>query len=103
MKKILTALAVLSLLSIMGIADATGEGGATFKEICQSCHGPDGRRSVGPGVEPIAGKSSADIMKMLNGYKDGSFGGQRRRIMQGVVNRLSAEQLRNAAEFVSGL
>ena len=40
---------------------------------------------------------------MLEGYKNGIFGGAQKRVMEGVVKRLSDEQLKNLAAYVSTL
>lgn len=40
---------------------------------------------------------------MLEGYRDGTFGGQRKQVMVGVVKRLSDEQMKSLAEYAAAL
>lgn len=55
------------------------------------------------GIEPIKGQSAADLLKKLEGYKDGSFGAQRKLVMENVVKQLSDEQLKSLADYASTL
>ena len=49
------------------------------------------------------GQSAADLLKKLEGYKDGSFGAQRKLVMENVVKQLSDEQLKSLADYASTL
>lgn len=40
---------------------------------------------------------------MLEGYKDGAFGGTRKQVMTNVVKRLSSEQMKSVADYASTL
>ena len=101
MRKIVIAVSAIFCLVFAGAALAADDGATLYQTHCQSCHGPDGSRAPGPGITPIGGQSSADLMKMLNGYKDGSFGGQRKQVMEGVVKQLSDDQLKTVSDHVS--
>ena len=48
-------------------------------------------------------KLAADLLKKLEGYKDGSFGAQRKLVMENVVKQLSDEQLKSLADYASTL
>lgn len=102
-KKVLIVFSAVMLLSSFSVAFADGDAANLFKTHCQGCHGPDGGRVPASGVDPIKGQSSADLLKMLEGYKDGSFGGQRKQVMENVVKRLSDEQLKSLADYASKL
>ena len=103
MRKILIAgTAVLSLCSF-GAVFAGEDAAELFKTHGQSCHGADGGRAPGSGIAPIRGQNSADLLNMLEGYRDGTFGGQRKQVMVGVVKRLSDEQMKSLAEYAAAL
>lgn len=56
-----------------------------------------------PAALPPQGQSAADLLKKLEGYKDGSFGAQRKLVMENVVKQLSDEQLKSLADYASTL
>lgn len=49
------------------------------------------------------GRIPLDLLNMLEGYRDGTFGGQRKQVMVGVVKRLSDEQMKSLAEYAAAL
>ena len=103
MKKMLTVLSVAVCLFSFSVAFAAEDTAQLFKTHCQSCHGADGGRAPVSGAEPIKGQSAADLLKKMQGYKDGSFGGHKKQVMTGVVKRLSDKQLKNLADYASKL
>ena len=102
MKKIFIALAATLSLALPGAALAD-DGAATFRTYCQSCHGTDGSRAPAPGITPIKGQNAADLVKMLEGYQEGTFGGQMKQVMEGVARRLTDVQIRSVSDYVSNL
>ena len=78
MKKVLIVFSAVMLLSSFGVAFADGDAANLFKTHCQGCHGAEG-------------------------YKDGSFGAQRKLVMENVVKQLSDEQLKSLADYASTL
>ena len=88
MKKVLIVFSAVMLLSSFGVAFADGD---------------DGGRVPASGIAPIKGQSAADLLKKLEGYKDGSFGAQRKLVMENVVKQLSDEQLKSLADYASTL
>ena len=100
MKKVLIVFSAVMLLSSFGVAFADGDAANLFKTHCQGCHGADGGRVPASGIEPIKGQSAADLLKKLEGYKDGS---QRKLVMENVVKQLSDEQLKSLADYASTL
>ena len=82
MKKVLIVFSAVMLLSSFGVAFADGDAANLFKTHCQS---------------------AADLLKKLEGYKDGSFGAQRKLVMENVVKQLSDEQLKSLADYASTL
>ncbi len=66
---------------------------ALFKSKCSSCHGAKaGKKALGKS-EIISKWDSQKIADALNGYKNGTFGGSMKAIMQGQAKGLSAEQI----------
>ena len=103
MKKVLIVFSAVMLLASFSVAFADGDAANLFKTYCQGCHGADGGRVPAKGIPPIKGQSSADLLKKLEGYKDGSFGAQRKLVMENVVKQLSGEQLKSLADYGSTL
>lgn len=103
MKKILLGLSAATLVFSFGAAVAADDGAVLFETHCQACHGPDAGRPPVPGITPIKGRSSDELLKMLNGFKDGTFGGAEKQVMEGVVKPLSEDQLKTLADYVSKL
>ena len=103
MRKILIPLSAVLALGCFSVAFAADDAAALFKTQCQSCHGADGGRAPAPGVDPIKGQSAADLLKKLDGYKDGTFGGPRKQLMENVVKRLPDDQLKVLADYAATL
>ena len=101
MKKMLIVLSVSVCLFSFNVGFAAEDGASLYKTHCQSCHGADG--SKGPGNAGIKGRSSADMLKVLVGYKDGSYGGARKQVMVDIVKPLSDEQLKIISGFTATL
>ena len=102
MKKILTSLTVVCLFSV-GAAFAADDGESLFQANCQGCHGADGSRVPPNAAGAVKGLGEDQILKMLSGYKDGSFGGKSKQVMKGVVSRLSDDQLKSVAGYAAKL
>lgn len=103
MKNILLAGSALLCLFSLNAAFAADDGATLYKSHCQGCHGEDGSKAPANGVTPIKGQSSADLVKMLDGYRNGTFGGQQKRTMEGVVKRLTEDQLKSVADHIATL
>lgn len=103
MNKIGIACSALVCLFAFGVASADEDASILYKTRCQGCHGPDGGLAPVKGVAPIKGQNADDLLHMLEGYKNGSFGGPQKRVMEGIVKRLSDEQLKSLADYSSKL
>ena len=103
MKKILIALSVLVCLFSFSVGFAAEDGAALFKTRCQSCHGADGSKIPPGSAAAIKGQNSADMLKALEGYRDGTFGGARKHVMVNIVKRLSDEQMKSVSDFSATL
>lgn len=103
MNKIGMACSALVCLFAFSVAFADEDAAILYKTRCQSCHGAEGELSPIKGVAPIKGQNADDLLTMLEGYKNGIFGGAQRRVMEGIVKRLSNEQLKSLASYASTL
>lgn len=91
----------LVLLSVIGLSSLMGADGAKlYAAKCAECHGKDGKDTSVAG-KAIAGGSGA--LAKLTGYKNGSFGGDQKAIMQGNVATLSDSEMNTVASYVDTL
>ena len=95
MKRIF-AMLTLGMLGWAGSAALAEESGldaaALFAESCARCHGADGGGAPG-GITPLREQTAATITQKLEGYKAGTYGGNRKEVMEGVAGELSGEQM----------
>ena len=95
---------VLSEASSAGAtASATGEGAVIFKQKCATCHGQMAEKHALNSSQIIAGWEKEKIMKALRGYKEGTYGGTMKGMMQGQVKALSDEDIEALAGHISSL
>lgn len=99
MKKLLIVLTFLISVSLLAIASS--DGAALYKR-CKSCHGADGSKvplKVESGV--IKGQSKEELIKKLEGYKAKTYGGAKKRTMEGQAKRLSSADIKALADHIS--
>ncbi|MGA1862509.1 c-type cytochrome [Deferribacter thermophilus] len=70
---------------------------------CSGCHGKDGSKHALGVSNPLKGQSKEEIIKKLNGYKNGTYGGSKKRMMESQAKRLSKEDIEKLAEYISKL
>lgn len=75
---------------------------ALFKS-CASCHGLKGEKEALGKSQVIAGWDKNRVIKALNGYKDGSYGGVMKGIMKPHVETKTPEQIEVLADYISKL
>ena len=99
MKK-LTLVTVLTVgaLSLMAAPD-----GKALSAKCSGCHGADfGKKALG--VSKIVKDMKEDeIVKALEGYKAGTFGGPMKGVMKGQVASYSDAQIKAVAKYIKSL
>ncbi|MDD2697257.1 MAG: c-type cytochrome [Arcobacteraceae bacterium] len=72
---------------------------SAFASKCSSCHGTKGEgKSIFP---KLAGQTKDAIAKKLRGYKDGTFGNDKKAMMIPNVNSLTDDEIEKIAEVVS--
>lgn len=94
MKKVI-ALLVLGVSAMMA-----ADGVKLYGAKCAECHGMDGKETSVAG-KAIAGSSGA--LAKLIGYKNGTFGGDQKVIMEGNVATLSDADMKTIADYVDTL
>ncbi len=99
---------ILVMVSTLGLA-ACGpsiENAVTGEEIyssCSSCHGADGeKKALGVGIV-IAGQSKEELIIKMQGYKDGSYGGNMKEKMIPKATMLTDKQIETVSEYISSM
>ena len=72
---------------------------ALFK-TCASCHGLKGEKEALGKSQVITGWDKDRVIKALNGYKDGSYGGPMKGLMKGQVAKLSDADIKALADYM---
>ena len=102
MKRVLCllTLGILGLAGAQALAEESHlEGGPLFAERCARCHGDDGGNSPG-GITPLKDQDTGSIIEKLNGYKAGTYGGERKSTMEGVAANLSEMEIAALAGYI---
>ena len=84
------------------LVEHTSTSGADlYAQKCASCHGIDAKKSALNTSAAIAGWTTTKTQKALNGYKDGSFGGKMKGIMQGQSKPLTDSDIKLLSDYIS--
>ncbi|MCL1939383.1 MAG: c-type cytochrome [Desulfovibrionaceae bacterium] len=102
MKKLLIILSMTLFAASAAFAASAVDGEALFKGVCAACHGLDGSKSAG-GTTPLNELDKDTILKRLQGYADGTFGGEHKAIMQNMAKKHTHEELMAAGTFAATL
>jgi len=70
---------------------------------CGACHGQNGEKKALNASAIIQGWSKEQVYKALDGYQDGSYGGNMKGVMLGQVKNLSDTELEALAVYISSL
>ncbi len=97
MKKLFCIL-TSGLLLFAGTALYAADGAALYK-ACAGCHGADGSKKTAESA-PLKGQSAEEILKKLNGYADGSYGGKQKAMMTNIAKKHSADDLKTLADYI---
>lgn len=100
MKKTFIALMFITTTCIAAFAASDGE--ALYAK-CRACHGADGSKAPAGTQAVIKGKSASEIESMLTGYKNGTFGGDKKATMERLAKPLSDDDIKALAAYISGL
>jgi cytochrome c len=101
MKKVLVA---LTLCLAFAVTAAFADGAGLYNQKCAKCHGEDGAKVSGAsGGVMLKGQSVADITTKLFGYKAGSYGGDKKKTMIRMADKLSEQDIADLATHIGGL
>jgi len=100
MKK--TACFVVMISAFAFSAAFAAANGAALYEKCKGCHGADGSKPALGVSKPIKGLPAATIEADLKGYQEGK-GGAKKAIMLGQVAKLTPEEIKALADYISKL
>ena len=75
----------------------------TLFKTCASCHGLKGEKEALGKSQVITGWDKDRVIKALNGYKDGSYGGVMKNLMKTHVETKTPEQIEVLADYISKL
>ena len=104
MKKIAIAVCFVGLLSaqfaVGAGTDDVSIGKELFANVCSRCHGAEGQGAAAP---KLKGRTSAEVLQKLEGYRNGTYGADRKHVMEDMTRQRTPEELRAAAAFVGTL
>ena len=75
----------------------------TLFKTCASCHGLKGEKEALGKSQVITGWDKDRVIKALNGYKDGSYGGVMKNLMKTHVETKTPGQIEVLADYISKL
>ena len=84
-------------------ATASVDGEKLFKASCMACHGANAEKKALTKSQIIKGWASTKIEDALHGYKNKTYGGAMKTIMEGKAKNLSDEDIKALAEYISKL
>lgn len=90
----------LAACSTMNAGSAALDGKTLFANNCAGCHGPEG---FGGRAPVLKGQSAADLTRKLDGYRAGTYGGAKKQVMAGVVQKRSSQELNAVAQYLGAL
>jgi len=76
---------------------------ALYTNKCASCHGTNAQKSALNASENIALWDAKKIEDALHGYKNGSYGGKMKAIMQAQSKPLNDEEIRLLSNYITRL
>ncbi|OIQ50778.1 Cytochrome c-553 precursor [Pseudodesulfovibrio hydrargyri] len=101
MKKLL---AVLTIVCCFGVTAAFAvDGGEYYKKHCAACHRDGSESSKAGGDVVLKGQTAKEIEMKLTGYKDGTYGGAKKRTMERVAGKLAPEEIQALADYIGSL
>ncbi|EGV52002.1 cytochrome c4 [endosymbiont of Riftia pachyptila (vent Ph05)] len=76
---------------------------ATGVSACMACHGPSGSGNPQANFPSLAGQHAPYVEKALKDFRSGGRTNDTGKMMQGVANRMSDEEIAAVAQYVQGL
>jgi len=95
---------VLGLVFVGAAATAAADGAKLYAErTCLACHGKDAKTPLLPDYPRLAGQNAAYIEKQMTDIKSGARANGNSAAMRGVMELVSADDIREIADYVSKL
>lgn len=94
-KPFLVCLSLTLCFSVAALAFAS-DGESMYKSNCSACHGSAGEK----GNSPLNGQTSDDIVKKMKGYADGSYGGEKKKVMEAIAKKHAEDVWKTIADFI---
>lgn len=102
MKKFLTILTACLLAATFFAAQGLAADGKSLYARCTGCHGADGsKKALGSGL-PLKGMSADTLLKAMEGYQAGTYGGSKKAMMEAQVKNLSPADIKALADYIAG-
>lgn len=76
---------------------------ATGVSACMACHGPTGIGNPGANFPRVSGQHAAYLEKALKDFRSGTRTNDNARMMQGVVARMTDEEIAAVSQYIQGL
>ncbi|MEW8584393.1 MAG: c-type cytochrome, partial [Candidatus Thiodiazotropha sp.] len=70
---------------------------------CMACHGPAGSGNPQANFPAVAGQHAAYTEKALKDFRDGIRTNDNAKMMQGVVTRMTNDEMAAVAQYIQGL
>jgi cytochrome c553 len=70
---------------------------------CMACHGPSGAGNPQANFPAIAGQHASYVEKALKDFRDGNRTNDTGKMMQGVVKRMTNDEIAQVAQYIQGL
>jgi cytochrome c len=96
-------LPLLTCVLFVSVAMASGDAAALYAKSCQGCHGADGSKVAMGMTRPLSALTLEEAKAALIGYKTGTYGGEKKAMMERVVKPLSDTDVDSLAAHVAGL
>lgn len=91
---------IIALFFMTSFASLMAADGAFLYKKCIACHGANAQKSALGKSQVISDWSANKMIAALKGYKDGSYGGSMKSLMQGQVGSLSDEDIEAVSNYI---
>jgi cytochrome c len=100
MKYVLLCLAACLFFAAPALADGPAD---LYAKNCKGCHGADGAKVAMGMTRPLNALTLDEVKAALAGYKAGTYGGEKKAMMERVVKPMSDADLEALATHVDSL
>ncbi len=92
---------VIATLVTAGALSLMAADGKALSAKCAGCHGADFSKKALGVSKVVKGMKADEIVKALQGYKAGTFGGSMKGVMKGQVATYNDEQIKAVADYIA--